>query len=88
MQPAPCIILASALVASVPASAQGPAGAAPSAAAAIPNPDEVICERHKQLGSRLAARRVCTTRAQWEKDRLSDRQDLEKQQLRFGGKEQ
>jgi len=45
---------------------------------------QVICEKQEVLGSRLATRRVCKTRAQWADDRLQDRQEVEKVQTQRG----
>ena len=49
-----------------------------------PDPNEVICEKQEVVGSRLAVRRVCKTRAQWADDRLQDRQEVEKIQVQRG----
>jgi hypothetical protein len=57
--------------------------AAPAANAADPN--EKICENMAQIGSRLAKRRVCATRAEWAERRLQDRQDAEKIQRSITG---
>jgi hypothetical protein len=48
------------------------------------DPNEVVCERQEVLGSRLATRRVCKTRAEWADLRLQDRQEVEKVQVRRG----
>ena len=49
-------------------------------AAATENPDEVICRAPEpRLGSRVARRRICRTRAEWrafEADRAQYRRDL------------
>lgn len=45
---------------------------------------QVICEKQEVLGSRLATRRVCKTRAQWADDRLQDRQEIERVQTQRG----
>jgi len=60
-------------------------GAAPAAQGRIEasneNPDEVICRAAQpMLGSRVARRRVCRTRAEWrsfESDRAQFRRDLQ-----------
>ncbi len=65
-------------VAAVPASAQA------DKSKAAPDPNEVICEKQKELGSRLSTKRVCMTRAQWAERRLLDRQELEKVQTNRG----
>ena len=41
------------------------------------DPNEKVCEQMPQIGSRLAKRRVCATRAEWAQRRLQDRQDAE-----------
>lgn len=37
------------------------------------DPNERICETQTVVGSRLATRRICMTRAQWAEQRNSDR---------------
>ena len=41
------------------------------------DPNEKICESVTQMGSRIAKKRVCATRAEWAQRRLQDRQDAE-----------
>jgi hypothetical protein len=41
------------------------------------NSNEKICENVTQIGSRLAKRRVCASRAEWAERKLQDRQDTE-----------
>jgi hypothetical protein len=71
------------------------AGAAPPPSAIAPAPppqaskatagaDEVICERQVVIGSRLAHRKVCMTRSQWEDARRQDREAVEKAQMQRG----
>lgn len=55
-----CVLAAPAVQAEPPTKSKG-------------DPDEMICERQKVLGSRLAKRKVCMTRAQWEERRRDDR---------------
>lgn len=55
--------------------------AAPATAAAA---DPVICEKEEVTGSRLATRKVCMTRSQWEDARRQDRMNLEKTQTQRG----
>jgi hypothetical protein len=57
--------------------------AAPAANATDPN--EKICENMTQIGSRLAKKRVCATRAEWEERRRLDRQAVEQAQKQIGG---
>ena len=75
-------LLTLALAATVPVSA-------PVAAPTQPNssydPNERICESIPELGSRLAKRRVCATRAEWEEKRRLDRQATEQIQRQIGG---
>jgi Ni/Co efflux regulator RcnB len=46
--------------------------------------DPVICEKEEVTGSRLATRKVCMTRSQWEDARRQDRMNLEKTQTQRG----
>ena len=48
------------------------------------DPSEMICERQQEPGSRLAAAKVCHTRAEWADLKAQDRQDLEKAQTMRG----
>ena len=45
------------------------------------DPNEVVCENVGVLGSRLAVKRVCMTRAQWAEQRRSDRELVDRSQL-------
>jgi hypothetical protein len=62
---------------SAPAFAQG--GAAP---ATQPGYDasRIICERVRELGSRIASRRVCATQAEWDEFRRTTRQSIDRVQ--------
>ncbi|WP_157215009.1 hypothetical protein [Flavisphingomonas formosensis] len=42
--------------------------------------EEVICERQEVTGSRLATRKVCMTRAEWDDQKRSDRDAVDKAQ--------
>ena len=64
-----------------PASAEGVA--TPTASAT--NPNEKICEGIVPLGSRLAKKTVCATRAEWEERRRLDREAIEQAQKLIGG---
>jgi hypothetical protein len=64
--------------ASSPAWAFGEEQKAPQAADGDKN--EKICENVTMIGSRLAKKRVCGTRAEWEDRKLQDRQAVEKAQ--------
>jgi hypothetical protein len=73
------LVVALALAATAPAETV----AAPAANAADPN--EKICENIVPVGSRLAKKRVCATRAEWEERRRLDRQAVEQAQKLIGG---
>jgi hypothetical protein len=46
-----------------------------------PDPNEKICEDVVQTGSRLATKRFCATRSEWEDKKRQDREAVEKAQL-------
>ena len=56
----------------VPATAQ-----APSAPAKDKDPEEIVCEKQVVLGSRLATKRRCLTRAQWAEERRESKNLIE-----------
>lgn len=66
------------------ASAPAPAPVSQQAPVATLDPNEVICERQPEIGSRLAHRRVCMTRSQWQDTRRQDREAVEKAQMQRG----
>jgi hypothetical protein len=66
----------------IAADTQPPASRPPSHKAADPN--QIICEKQEVVGSRLATRRVCRTRAEWADLRLQDRQEIERVQVQRG----
>ena len=66
------------------------AAAAPAETVGVPaantaDSNEKICENMAQIGSRLAKRRVCATRAEWAERRLQDRRDAEAIQRQLNG---
>ena len=61
-------LLAGPVIAQQPAPQQAPAAA---------NPNERVCENIKLVGSRLAVKRVCATRAEWEERRRLDREAVD-----------
>lgn len=66
------------------------AGAAPDGTVVAPaanttNSNEKICENIPEIGSRLAKKRVCATRAEWEEKRRLDREAVEQAQKLIGG---
>jgi hypothetical protein len=44
------------------------------------DPNEKICETIKPIGSRLATKRICATRAEWAERKAEDKQALERAQ--------
>jgi hypothetical protein len=44
------------------------------------DPNEKVCEKITVVGSRLATRKVCATRAEWAEKRRQDREETEKAQ--------
>lgn len=49
-----------------------------------PDPNEVLCERQDDLGSRISAHEVCQTRAQWEEQRRQQHLDADKRETHEG----
>lgn len=79
------IIAAAALVVGIagPAFAQGAQPAQTQEQAATKralDPNEIICERQQELGSRIASKRVCKTREEWAEERRSNRMAIDKAQ--------
>lgn len=60
--------------------------AAPDQAAATADKDlpegsyKVVCRRVQAIGTRLASKRVCRTKAEWDAEAAANRQDLERSQ--------
>ena len=48
------------------------------------DPDEWICEKQTIVGTRLATRRVCATRAEWDEKRRLDKEAIDKAQTQIG----
>lgn len=48
------------------------------------DPNEVICEKQTILGTRLAIRKVCGTRAEWIEKRRLDKEAIDKAQTQIG----
>jgi invasion protein IalB len=44
------------------------------------DPNQVVCEKQEETGSRLASKRVCMTRSQWAEQRRLDRQEVDRAQ--------
>jgi hypothetical protein len=49
------------------------------------DPNERICESIPMIGSRLAKKKVCATRAEWAEKKRLDRQAVEQAQRQVGG---
>lgn len=75
------VIAASALVS--PAAAQSGSQAAPNYSSGDRN--EKICESIAAIGSRLAKKRVCATRAEWEEKKRLDREAVDQAQRLLPG---
>lgn len=71
-----------AIAATIPAAAPAASQASDQTAA---DPNEKICESIPTIGSRLAKRRVCATRAEWEEQKRLDRQAVDQIQKQIGG---
>jgi hypothetical protein len=80
------LIAAAVAGATIPASlaAQSPSPAQNQVAKPSRDPNEMVCEKQKDPGSRLIAAKVCHTRAEWADLRNQDRQDLDRVQTRRG----
>ena len=44
------------------------------------DPNEVVCVREQAIGSRIATRRVCRTRAEWEQHQAEFKQEVDRAQ--------
>ena len=75
------LAFASTLTIAVPFSAQGSPSPDQARAKTTDPMSEIICQKQEVVGSRLATRRVCMTRLQWQEQRTTDRQDTEKAQI-------
>lgn len=75
-------LLPAAAIISAPLAAQTNGSASPSASKRDPN--EIVCEKQKVPGSRLATAKVCKTRGEWADLKAQDRMDLERAQTQRG----
>jgi hypothetical protein len=71
-------------VASAPAFAQATPQNAQKASKDSHDPNEVVCEKQEETGSRLASHKVCMTRSQWAEQRRLNRMDIDKMQTQRG----
>lgn len=62
-----------------------PAQTVATPAASTTNPNEKVCENIVPVGSRLAKKRVCATRGEWDERRRLDREAVEQAQKLIGG---
>lgn len=51
------------------------------------DPNEVVCEKQEETGSRLTSHRVCQTRAEWAEQKRVQQQDIYKIQTQRGCKD-
>ena len=49
------------------------------------DPNEVVCEKIGTIGTRLATKRVCATRAEWAEKRKLDREAVDQAQRSANG---
>jgi hypothetical protein len=49
------------------------------------DPNEVVCEKITAIGTRLATKRVCATRAEWAEKRKLDREAVDQAQRSANG---
>ena len=49
------------------------------------DPNEVVCEKIEVIGTRLGARKVCATRAEWAEKRKLDREAVDQAQRTANG---
>lgn len=68
--------------------AEGPVQSGARRAAGQLDPNQMICRRYRESGTRIAIRRECMTRAQWDAHFQTTRQNVDRAQLTrvIGGK--
>ena len=74
------LTVASALMLSGPVCAQGSAPVSLQDRPGASDPSEIVCQKIEMIGSRLAVKKVCMTRSQWDDTRRQDRQAVERAQ--------
>jgi hypothetical protein len=82
------LVSLSAAFIAAPAIAQAPAAnpqQTQTTAAPKYDPNEKICVKQETTGTRLGAKRVCMTRAEWDDRKLQDQQELTRVQVQRGG---
>ena len=75
------IVLAAGTAAPALVQSAPPATPAPAQTRPVDPMSEVVCQKQEVVGSRVATRRVCLTRLQWQEQRTMDRQDVERAQI-------
>lgn len=48
------------------------------------DPNQIVCEKQEVLGSRVATKKVCMTRAEWAERRQLERQEIDRAQTARG----
>lgn len=75
------LLFATLFLGTAPVLAQTQPAAQPASPAAYDG-DRIICEKIKETGSRISAKKICMTKLQWEEKRRVDRQEMEDVQNR------
>lgn len=71
------MVLCATLAAASAAFAQSPSdGPVTKKTGVVNDPDEIVCIREPVIGSRLASRRICRTRAEWAEARSEVQQEV------------
>ena len=48
------------------------------------DPNQVVCEKIKELGSRVSTKRICMTRSEWAEKRRLERMEIDRAQVNRG----
>ncbi len=78
------VVTSVAMASSGIAIAQQSAASSDQPAKPVKDPNEIICERQSEVGSRLSSTKVCHTRAEWVALRKDDRDYLDRVQQQRG----
>ena len=62
-------------------------GSQPTTKTETSDPNKVVCHRVEAIGTRLAAKRVCRTKSEWDAEQSANRQDLEHTQTQRWGQD-
>ena len=49
--------------------------------------NKTVCRRIESIGTRLAAKRVCRTKSEWDAEQAANRMDLERSQIQRQGRD-